>query len=413
MKHNLLWNRKLLSNGLRVLLLPRPSANSVQLSVATEYGSNHDSDQKAGTAHYLEHMLAGGSAFRINLSRRIEELGGLIDFYTDYEYTMSSVDVLPEQLKEASSVLSEISFGSSFEEKKLSLERKIILNELCEISDDPCIKVEELLLKNLFKNHPVRRPIGGLPKTVSKLSLKELTEAHHRYYTPQNMILVLTGAFSSRDVETCIQDFGCKDIQRTIPEKTRLNEETKPKKQIIRRKAGISQTYLSIGTRTVPSRHPDVPKIDLINTIIGAGASSRLFIELRENEGLTYDIHSSHECGLDFGYFIVSCAVKEKNLPKAEELTTRELSRLNTEKVTNAELAKCKKMIMGGILRGFDSPGDCADILANAEVQFKNEKAVMDYIGRMETVTPDDLLEASNKYFQEDDFSMAIVAPKA
>ena len=120
MKHNLLWNRKLLPNGLRILLLPQPSANSVQLSVATEYGSNHDSDEKAGAAHYLEHMLAGGSKLRINLSRRIEELGGLIDFYTDYEYTMSSVDILPEQLKEASSVLSGILFSASFEEERLA-----------------------------------------------------------------------------------------------------------------------------------------------------------------------------------------------------------------------------------------------------------------------------------------------------
>ena len=403
----------MLPNGLRVLLLPRQSANTVQLSVAAEYGSNKDSEEKAGAAHFLEHMLAGGSANRIRLSRRIEELGGFMDFYTDYEYTMSSVDVLSGQLAEASRVLSEILFVSPFEEEKLSSERRIILNELSEASDDPCTLVNELLLKNLFKIHPVRRPIGGLPKTVSKLSLSELSEAHERYYAPRNMILILTGAFSDKDVEICIQDIGRKNVSDTIPKKTMPKEVAKPPKQIIRRKAGICQTYLSIGTRTIPSRHPDAPKMDLINTIVGTGASSRLFIELREKRGLTYDIYSSHEYGLDFGYFTVSCAVKERNLTKAKELTTKELSKLKTEKVTDNELDKCKAMVLGGLLREFDSAVDCADILANAEIQFKSEKAIIDYIGRMKTVTADDILEAANKYFKEDNFSTAIVAPKA
>src|SRR5664280_1724182 len=83
------WRRKVLSNGLTVLQFPRESANTTQLSVAVEYGSNQEPAEIAGVAHFLEHMLAGGSEKRIQLSRSIENSGGILDFYTDHEHMMS------------------------------------------------------------------------------------------------------------------------------------------------------------------------------------------------------------------------------------------------------------------------------------------------------------------------------------
>src|SRR5208283_5401571 len=160
------WRRDVLSNGLRVLLFPRQSANTTQLSIAVEYGSNQEPEEIAGSAHFLEHMLAGGSTKRIQLSRGIENSGGILDFYTEHEYMMSTMNILPIKLAEASFVLSELFFSHSFEEEKFKQERKIILNELAESSDDPTEQVEELLLKSLFKKHPVKRPIGGFPKTI-------------------------------------------------------------------------------------------------------------------------------------------------------------------------------------------------------------------------------------------------------
>ena len=86
------------SNGLTVLLYPRQSANTTQLSVAVEYGSNQEPKEIAGAAHFLEHMLAGGSDKRIQLSRSIENSGGILDFYTDHEHMMSRMDILPGEL---------------------------------------------------------------------------------------------------------------------------------------------------------------------------------------------------------------------------------------------------------------------------------------------------------------------------
>ena len=180
MNRSLSWERKVLSNGLTVLLYPRLSRMTTQLSVAIKYGSNDDADEKSGNAHFLEHMLVGGSQKRIKLHHEIEKLGGCSHFETSDEFTFSSMDVLSGKIVEASKVLSGLLFDSKFEEEKLELERKVILNEIAEAHDDPQDLIGETLLKCLFKHHPVKKPSSGVKKddksVYNRQQLRKLTK---------------------------------------------------------------------------------------------------------------------------------------------------------------------------------------------------------------------------------------------
>lgn len=412
MSNGLVWQRSILNNGLRVLYLPKPSANTAQLSVAVEYGSNSEAEAEAGSAHFLEHMLAGGSEKRIQQSRSIESYGGSLNFYTDHEYTMSFVDVLPESLPRAAQVLSELLFDDAFDETKFTSERKIILNELAEASDDPNEQIDELLLKTLFKTHPIRRPIGGYPKTLKQLNLCQLEAIHNAAYEPQNMILMLMGNLSQSQIQAVLQHFTDKPKQQKIAKKLHPQETQKPAPQAFKRKSGITQTYLSVGTKTVNTKHSDAPKMDLISMILGGGASSRLFIELREKRALTYDVAAVHSKGLDFGYFSINCAVKNSNLNKTRDLIFKEFTRLREIRVPEEELERNKKLIVSGILRGIDSPDDCQDILAFMEIQFNHEKALGSYLEKIKAVTTNDVLETAQMYLQEDNFTSAVLTPK-
>ena len=406
------WGRKILSNGLTVLLFPRESANTTQLSIAVEYGSNQEPKEIAGVAHFLEHMLAGGSQKRIELSRSIENSGGILDFYTDHEHMMSMIDVLPGKLAEAAFIISELLFSSDFEEKKFSQERKIILNELAEASDDPTERIEELLLKSLFKNHPVNRPVGGFPKKVKRLTLDQLINAHRINYTTQNMILILTGNFSEEDATFVLKNFKERRLENPLPRKVFPAETAKPAPLIVEEKSGIAQTYLSMGARTVCSNHHDAPRLDLMSALLSGGTSSRLFIELREKHALTYDVNSDHNKGVDFGYFSINCAVKDKNIEKAKRVILKELTKFRTEKVPVDELEKTKNLIVGAILRGMDDPQDCSEILAYMEMQFKSENALVDHVAEIKAVSSENILEAANKYLQEDLLTTVVLKPK-
>ena len=406
------WRRDVLSNGLRVLLFPRQSANTTQLSIAVEYGSNQEPEEIAGSAHFLEHMLAGGSTKRIQLSRGIENSGGILDFYTEHEYMMSTMNILPIKLAEASFVLSELLFSHSFEEEKFKQERKIILNELAESSDDPTEQVEELLLKSLFKKHPVKRPIGGFSKTIKQLNLNQLRNTHETNYIPQNMILILTGSFSEKESEIILKDFESKTTEKTLLRKTTPVELGNPEPLVIKKKPGLAQTYLSIGARTVSSSQKDAPELDVLSALLGGGNSSRLFIELREKNAFTYDVNSYNDVGVDFGYFSINCAVKNKNLVKTKEIILKELSKLRMEKIRNDELERSKNLIIADILRGIDNPQETSEILAYMEIQFNSETSLVDYISKIQAVSIENIMDAANTYLQEDNLSTVLLSPK-
>ena len=181
---------------------------------------------------------------------------------------------------------------------------------------------------------------------------------------------------------------------------------------IVKKKAGLTQTYLSIGARTVCSSNKDVPALDLISAILSGGAGSRLFIELREKNAFTYDVQSDHTDGLDWGYFNVNCAVKNKNFVKAKDLIFKELFKLRNEKVSVDEVQRAKNLITAEILRAMDNPQQSSDILAYMEIQFKSEKSLADYIAQLKAVTSENILEAANTYLQEDSFSTILLTPK-
>lgn len=175
--------------------------------MAVKYGLNVDSEDESGTSHFLEHMLVGGSQKRITLIDEIEKIGGISNFETSRECTFSIVDVFPQNLLQASKILSELLFDDTFNKEKREHEHKIILNEISEAYDDPRNKTEEALIKCLFRTHPIRNPILGSRKTVSQITLNKIQEAHEKYYYPKNMILALTGKFSERDAELLLEDF--------------------------------------------------------------------------------------------------------------------------------------------------------------------------------------------------------------
>ncbi len=413
MHSRLRWKKQTLSNGLRILTYPKPSALTAQLAVAVEYGANDDANEQAGAAHFLEHLVPGGSLERIDRSREFERLGGSANFFTNPEYTLSVIDVIPNKIPKASNALSSLLFNELFDEEQFRVEKKIILHELAEVDDDPRQKITEMLLQCLYKKHPIRRPTGGYRKTVRHLSLSELTQIHNQRYVPQNMILILSGNFSEADLAKATSCFGCLSGRKI--ENRRLREpETGPlRKTILKKKAGLSQTYVSLGARTVPSTHSDVAALDLLNVILGVGASSRLFIELREKRALAYSIGSSQTDGLDFGYFSVDCALRKNQTKEATTLILKELANLRNKEVPDSELSKGKDMILGDIFRGIDDAEICPEILAVMEMRFGKEESLIDYTNRIRNVTIADIVDVANKYLTEDKTATAILAPKS
>jgi zinc protease len=412
MPSDLSWEREVLPNGLTVLLYPRPSAMTAQLSVAIKYGSNDDGIENIGTAHFLEHMLVGGSQKRIKLHHEIEKLGGLSYFETSSECTFTRVDVFPERIAQSSKILSELLFDSKIERDKVEIERKVILNEIAEAADDPIDKIMETLLKSIFKSHPVRNPIAGTKKTVKQLTIRQLEQSHQKYYVPEDMVLILTGNFSVTDKKAILENFEGRKNNGTVSRATASLEDGKPKKETKIKRSGITQAYICFGFRTVPATDPDVPALDLIDAILGTGESARLFVELREKRALTYDLGAINISGLDYGFFAIDCAVKPNALKQTQTIILGELEKLKTQPVPKAELEKSKNLLIANHYRTIDDSHELPILLADSEIHYKDAKALQDYLNKIAQLSPQDITEIANKYFKDENYAWTILTGK-
>lgn len=411
METGLIWKREVLSNGLTVLQYPNNSAMTAQMSVAIKYGSNDDAKEKIGTAHFLEHMLVGGSHKRIRLNHQIELMGGCSGFETTHESTFTWVNIFSGKIVEASKIMAELILDEVFEKEKFDVEREIILNEIAEIADDPKNQTEQDLIKCLFPKHPVRNMISGTKKQVKERKLNDIEEAHRKHYIPSNLILILTGNYTVESINEILSFFQGK--QNVFFKKSpRKIESSKPKKESLIKKSGVSKAYLCFGLRTPPAKNSDTLSLSLMNSILGFGESSRLFIELREKRALTYDFNSSNNSGIDFGYFSISCAVNPNLWKQTREIIKNELKKLATIPVPEWELQKSKNLILGDITRGIDDPEELPRIIADTELIHCNEKELLEYIKRIEKLTQKDILDTAKKYFREENYSTVILTPK-
>ncbi|HUU86298.1 MAG TPA: pitrilysin family protein [Candidatus Glassbacteria bacterium] len=405
----LVIKRKTLPNGIRLVQFPRSQKMTAQLSVVIHHGSKISSEKNAGIAHYLEHMVGGGSKEHIKAMHSIEQNGGFLDLSTELEYTVGSADIFPEKLDEISELLSKLFFQYEFEEKKFDLEKKVILNEIAESFDEPWNIVDDMLRKNLYNIHPVRHPILGYPKTVSKFSFDEIIEAKKTYCTPQNTILILSGKYSDRNVESVVQNFLEIVKSKKLSKKYNYIEKEKPKKISRKTKTGISPAYLGFGYRTASGKHPDNPALELFSATMGTGESSRLFRELREKRALAYRIESSNCNGEDFGFFSIQCAVKSSKIKETTNLILKEITNLKTKKVSDEELSKVKNMVIGDFFRGIDHSLVLHLQLARLEILFADECAIPKYLEKIKSVSENDLIEVANKYLGESNSSMALL----
>ena len=226
------------------------------------------------------------------------------------------------------------------------------------------------------------------------------------------MILILTGNFSSKDEETVLGDFQDRENNGSVTRRTCRLEEGKPKKEATIKKSGLTQAYISFGFRTAPARDVDTPALELTEALLGMGESSRLFVELREKRALTYDFDAINVSGLDYGYFSVTCPVSTKSLDLTQTLIRDELQKVKNQPPSKNELDKSKNMLLGGIFRVMDNFHELPGLIAYDEIHFEDEKSLIDYINKINSLTEKDVTEVANKYFQDENYSTAILTPK-
>ena len=298
-------NKTVLASGLRVVSEYMPHVRSVSVGYWVDSGSRHESDPESGISHFIEHMVFKGTSTRSaeDIACSVDAIGGNLDAFTTKESVAFTVKVLDEHLPRALDVVSDLVLDPVFRDDDIVKEKGVVLEELKMDEDNPDYLLHEMFSKNFWKGHSLGRPIIGSKDTINSFSRRQLREFFLETYNPANLIVTAAGHVDHDALVRMIEErFTGIEPRR----KSRPADPPSPASSLVMRdKPSLEQVHVCLGVPTHPMADPRRYASFVLNTILGGGVSSRLFLKIREREGLAYAVFSDFSLYADAGSLTV------------------------------------------------------------------------------------------------------------
>ena len=401
-----------LPGGARLLAAPMPDRMSVSLVLMFGVGSRYEDDRIGGISHFIEHLFFKGTKRRPSakdIAEAIEGVGGVMNASTDKELTVYWCRVPADKVELAIDVLFDIVSDSQLAPADIDRERMVILEELKMYQDQPQDYVHSLFEHVMWPRHPLGRDIIGTVESVSKTSRDDLVEYIRNHYLTKNLVIGVSGGVSVEDsvklVENRIHMPGASNGAEPAPAPSALE-----KPQVLLHKKDTEQAHICLGSRAVSYLDPDRFTLDLINTVLGEGMSSRLFLEIREKRGLAYDVHSYTSKHSDGGYFGVYLGVDPKKAEEAVAAVIGELHRMAEQEVPPGELTKAKEFTKGRLRLGLESTNAMASWLCQQELLTGRIRTVEEVLEIVESITADDVKRVADRVLKAPT-QLALIGP--
>jgi predicted Zn-dependent peptidase len=401
-----------LPSGVTVATEAIDTALSVATGVWIGTGARHERDAEAGRAHLLEHMLFRGtrSFASVDIDRRFDALGGDLNAATSRDETAVVARVLAEELPDAFPVLGEMATEPLLQDADLELERRIVLEEIAMIEDDPEELVFELLPRAVFGVHALGRPVIGSPDVVAGTSGDELRAFHARRYGADRIVVAAAGAVDHERL--------CALAERLVPPAPAAGPDDHDPgvagpsaPAVVFRRRDTEQVQVAIAGRGPAMGDERRFALRVLDTILGGTPSSRLFQAVREERGLAYAVSTFDDQHRGGGLAGVYLGTRAENLGEALSVVGDELGRIREEPVGDDELERAKQHARARVLLALESTHARMHVLGRAVLHGLPRFAPAEIAARIDAVTADEVRALAADLFAPDALSAAGVGP--
>ncbi len=407
-----MYTRSVLPNGLRVLTAPMPTTRSVSIGFYIGAGSRYETDDEAGVSHYLEHMLFKGTEQRRTpkeISETIERVGGFMNASTDREATVYWARVAHPHFELALGLLSDMLLNSTFEPEEIEKERQVIIEELHTVNDVPSQRAYLLADAALWPGQPLGRDIAGTPESVGGMQREALLSYMRQQYDPGNSVLAIAGRIDESQALDLVSSLLGSWSQREPRSWIRVDETPGLNRSIVEYRR-TEQSHICLTFPGVPSTDPERYAVDVLNALLGEGMASRLFLELRENRGLVYEVSSSSLHLRDCGAMTVYAGADPQRCPEAVDAILHELVRA-VEDLEETELERARELVKGRLLLRLEDTRGVSGWLGAQELLLDRIHDPEEVVAKLDALTLDDLYQAAQRVLRPESFRLAIVGP--
>ncbi len=401
------------TNGLRILVEEMPHTHSVAIGCFVDVGARYESAELAGAAHFIEHLLfKGTSAFPTAhaISLAIEGVGGYLNASTGYETTVFYAKVAAIHFERALRVLSDMVQRPLFDAAELEKERRVIIEEIRGLQDNPTDVVHELLQHTMWGQHPLGRDIAGSIETVSAISRSELLRFFRAAYHAGSLVVSVAGRISAEQaipaIERAFADLPAGNRLAAAPAPPLPS---RPQMSLLAR--DIEQGNFCLGLPGISYHDPDRRAVQALDALLGGGMSSRLFQTIREDHGLSYNIGSYHTEFADTGMWVIFAGVEPGSLRDAVAMTRHIVRDLAEHGPTPQELDTVKEQLKGSLLLSLEDTWAIASRQAASLLRYQTVTPVEQIVSEIDALSLADLQRAAQRLLTGNRQWLAVVGP--
>jgi predicted Zn-dependent peptidase len=403
-----------LAGGAKLVTAAMPERLSASLVFMFGGGSRLEDERHAGVSHFIEHLFFKGTQRRPTskeIADAIEGVGGFINASTDKELTAYWTRVPAAHVELGLDVLIDIVSNSKLAPADVERERSVILEELRMYQDQPQDFVQNLFEEIMWPDHPLGRDIAGTEQSVARLTRDDILEYTDAHYRLPNLVIGAAGAFGEGEMLEAVRQRLALPVE---PDGQLIPNPPEPlhSPRVLMRRRRTEQAHICLGVRALSYLHPDRFVLDLLNTVLGEGMSSRLFLNIRERLGLAYDVHSFTQKHRDTGLLGVYLGVDPKQAVGAVDAVLAELQNLCDHELTEEELGRAKEFTKGRLRLELESTNGVSFWLAYQELLIGSIKTIEEEVALVDAITAEDVRRVANEVLRAP-IQMAVIGPFA
>jgi predicted Zn-dependent peptidase len=405
------YEKKVLDNGLRVIVAPMKNIEAVTLLVLVGVGSRREAKKINGISHFLEHLFFKGTKSRPKpgqVYKELDKIGATYNAFTEKEETGFWVKLSAKDFDVGLDIISDILLEPIFNEKEIEKERGVILQEISMYEDEPRRKILWIMENVLYGNQPLGWDIAGNKETVNNIQRTDIIRYESDNYLSKNMVVIVAGnidkktAFKKiKNVFSRIRKGANKPFQRI-----KISQKS-PQIKIIKKDS--DQTHFALAFRGYDMFDEKKYILNLLSVVLGGNMSSRLFTEIREKLGLAYYVYSWGDQYNDCGYLGMAAGIPHNKIEKVINKITEIIKEIKEKSVSQKDLDLAKGFIRGQMALKFETSDEIASFVAGQELFYQKILQPEEVLKKIEKINQNDILRIGREIFRPSKANLAII----
>lgn len=397
-----LIHRTVLSNRIVLLVSENQAADIIAGRIFIRAGSCYEPREKAGLAHLLSAVMTKGcdGLSSLEIAEKIESVGASLVTDAATDYFLLSLKTVTADFVDILTLAGQLLRSPTFPENQIELEKRLAIQDIRSQKEQPFHLAFEQLRQVMYANHPYSMSVLGDETTMSSITRADLVEYHQTHFRPDNIVISIAGRIKAEQAEKLITKiFGDWKIP-ALPKPTlnlpQIIASLKPCLQPL----NTQQSIIMLGYLGQSVNHPEYAALKLLSSYLGNGLSSRLFVELREKQGLAYDVSAIYSTRLFPAAFIVYIGTAPENTKIAFQGLRHEVELLSNTELSAAALQTAKNKIIGQYALGKQTNGHIAQIYGWYEILGLGIEFDQQFPQLINNVTATEAITAARKYLQ-------------